>query len=213
MTTRKRLAIFYHHPFCSIQSAHGIYNALHDDYTIDFVDNLDNVSKYQILAVPGGIGDSDSYHQILEHYKPNIQEFIKNNYYLGICMGAYWASKIYLDLTTVSVTQYIKAQNTEIRRSFGTTLNVRWNRKHYDMYFYDGCTFGNLHKQVKVIARYANDNPAAIIDTKNHLGLIGPHPESDRSWYKNHIADRYHHGDHHELLRKFVKKLTEDSLE
>jgi glutamine amidotransferase-like uncharacterized protein len=51
-----------------------------------FFDDVD------IVAFPGGIGDSDSWHNILKPNKKKVLDFVgRGGRYLGICMGAYWA--------------------------------------------------------------------------------------------------------------------------
>lgn len=199
----KRLAIFYHHPQCSIQSAHGIIKALSDDFIIDCINQtqLDNLSKYDLFAIPGGIGDSDSYYNILYNYKDQINHFAMTKKVLAICMGAYWCGPLYLNLIESNPVQYIKANDSDIKRSFGTTANVNWRGKDLVMYFYDGCMF-ELSNDVEVIARYSNHAPAAI--KERNVLAIGPHPESDLYWYKGSKRKYWHHYSHHDLLRNEV---------
>ena len=78
------------------------------------------------------------------------------------------------------------------------------------MYFYDGCALIGDESKFKVIARYANGDPMAII--KGRVGLIGCHPESSQFWYEKpwqYINEHWHNGEHHKILLEFVNELME----
>jgi len=211
----KKLSVFLNHPQCSVQSAHGIIRALSDDWEIDCIERhhlRDSIlKKYEVLAVPGGLGDSDTWHNIMEPFKDTVLNFLaRNKKYLGICMGAYWAGSYYLNaLQGVEPVQYIKRPRSEIKRSFGTVAEIDWLGETESMYFYDGCTFEDQGGDYNIVARYANKDPAAII--QNNIGLIGPHPESDIYWYaKGYLKPHWHEYRHHLLLRNFVQQLVKN---
>jgi len=78
------------------------------------------------------------------------------------------------------------------------------------MYFYDGCALIGDESKFKVIARYANNDPMAII--QGRIGLIGCHPEAPEYWFQKpwqYINKYYNGGRHHKLLLNFVNELTE----
>ena len=116
------IALFLHQPKCSVESGNGIMKALEDHY------NFKIFTKYEIedgffdgvdiVAFPGGLGDSDSFNFLLKENIHHIYNFVRNGgRYLGICMGAYWAGKEYFNLLhNVEVEQYIKRPNTDTRR-------------------------------------------------------------------------------------------------
>ena len=207
------IALFLHQPKCSVQSGNGIIKALESHYNFkiftrhelenDFFDNVD------IVAFPGGLGDSDSFDYLFKNNRDRIHDFVHNGgRYLGICMGAYWASHHYFNfLRGVEVEQYIKRPNTDTRRPHAKNLSVEWLGKEEKMFFYDGCAFGP--GQYEIVAKYMNDDPMAIIQGK--LGLIGCHPESQPHWYNSYswMKGHYHDGEHHKLLLDFVDKLME----
>ena len=173
------------------------------------------LSRVDMVAFPGGIGDSDSYWQFFGRKRGNlIADFVeRGGKYLGICMGAYWADSWYFDLLDhVRAVQYIKRPKTDIRRSYGTVAPVRWHGQSTMMYFYDGCTFvGNGH--FDTVATYANGDPMAII--QGNLGLIGCHPESQEFWYTRehpYLRDHWHRGAHHTLLLNFALRLMRDPV-
>jgi len=169
------IALFIHDPKCSVQSGNGIIKALNSKYEFkifskneledDFFDDV------QMIAVPGGFGDSDSYDRLFNYNAYRVKEFVKNGgHYLGICMGAYWAGKHYLNiLGDVEVEQYIKRPNADTRRPHAKNMPIVWNGIDDNMFFYDGCAFGP--GQYEIVAKYMNDDPMAII--KGRIGLIG----------------------------------------
>ena len=207
------IALFLHQPKCSVQSGNGIIKALESNYNFkiftrhevenDFFDNVD------VVAFPGGLGDSDSFDYLFKNNRNSISNFVNNGgRYLGICMGAYWAGNHYFNfLDNVQVEQYIKRPNTDTKRPHAKNLKIEWLGADENMFFYDGCSFGA--GQYEIIAKYKNDDPMAIIQGK--LGLIGCHPESQPHWYKSYswMKNHYHNGKHHELLLDFVDKLME----
>jgi glutamine amidotransferase-like uncharacterized protein len=214
----KQMALFMRHPECSEDCAYAMVHALSSDYQIriftekeldddNFFDNLD------VIAFPGGIGDSDSYFDFFTRRRANrIAEFISSGgNYLGICMGAYWAGKRYFDiLDGVEPVQYIKRTGTDIKRSYGTVASVTWKNQQEMMYFYDGCALIGDEERFNTIARYANNDPMAII--QNRIGLIGCHPEAPEYWFQKpwqYINKYYNGGSHHKLLLNFVNELTE----
>jgi glutamine amidotransferase-like uncharacterized protein len=208
------LALFVNHPECSYQCAEGIIKSLEQKYNIICIDQNQIkpsfFKKYSAIIFPGGIGDSDSWHRLLEPTKEVITEQIHNGkFYLGICMGAYWAGSHYYNLLdNVDVVQYIKRPNSDIKRSYSTVAKINWNNNTEHMFFYDGCSLIGNQKKFNVIARYSNKDPAAII--QKNIGLIGPHPESDRYWYnKPYLKPYWHSYKHHQLLSKFVDKLLD----
>jgi glutamine amidotransferase-like uncharacterized protein len=207
------IALFIHDPKCSVQSGNGIIKALNSKYEFkifskneledDFFDDV------QLIAVPGGFGDSDSYDRLLSHNSKRVVDFVKNGgHYLGICMGAYWAGKHYFNiLDDVKVEQYIKRPNTDTKRPHAKNMPIIWNGVDDNMFFYDGCAFGP--GQYDIVAKYMNDDPMAII--KGRIGLIGCHPESQMHWYESYswMKGKYHNGRHHTQLLEFVNELME----
>ena len=96
------IALFLHQPKCSVQSGNGIIKALESHYHFkiftrheledDFFDGVD------IVAFPGGLGDSDSFDYLFKDNRKRISDFVHNGgRYLGICMGAYWAGNSYFN--------------------------------------------------------------------------------------------------------------------
>ncbi len=207
-----KIALFLHQPKCSVQSGNGIMQALSPSYSFkiftrhelesDFFDDVD------MICIPGGFGDAESFDYLLSENGTRIKEFVQQGgAYLGICMGAYWAGQYYLDiLDGVDAEQYITRPKTDTRRPHAKNIDVTWKGQPTKMYFYDGCALvgnGNF----ETVATYANGDAMAII--QNKIGLIGCHPESENHWYENYtwMQGKYHQGIQHRLLLDFVDSI------
>lgn len=206
-------ALFVNHPECSVQCASGIYEALHNDFTTIIFDRSklkeSYLKKFDMIIFPGGVGDSETFHKYIGSEADIIRNFVgKGKRYLGICMGAYWAGHHYFDIVNnIDIVQYIRRPNTDIKRSFGTLAKITWNNEPMQMYFYDGAAM--IGKNFTTIATYKNKDPMAVI--QNHIGLIGCHPESMKSWYTRNTMKLYwHEYYHHKLLSNFTKLLFQD---
>jgi glutamine amidotransferase-like uncharacterized protein len=207
------IALFIYDPKCSVQSGNGIMKALGKYYDFKLFSKnkvesnfFDNVN---MIAVPGGFGDVDSFTEAFKKNGDDVKNFLKNGgHYLGICMGAYWAGRHYFDiLDSVDAVQYLKQPGAETRRPHAKNIAVKWYDTPTAMFWYDGCALVGDHRKFKTVARYANGDPMAII--QNNLGLIGCHPESEQFWYDSYswMKGKYHNGLHHDLLLDFVTDL------
>jgi hypothetical protein len=206
------IALYICDPKCSVQSGNGIIQALSPYYrfklfsknTVEdtFFDDVD------MVAFPGGIGDSESYHTIVKRNEQKLREFVtRGGRYLGICMGAYWAGSEYLDiLNGVDAVQYLRRPNTDTRRPHAKNISVTWHGRLDSMFWYDGCALVG-EGDYETVATYANGDAMAII--QNRIGLIGCHPESQPFWYDGYswLRGRYHNGRHHQLLLEFTDSL------
>jgi glutamine amidotransferase-like uncharacterized protein len=210
----KTIALFVQHPKCSVQSTNGVIKALGNGYNYkvftkhetedDFFDNVD------LICFPGGVGDADSYTVCFKHHERSIRRYIRNGgRYLGICMGAYWSDRNYLDIMdSVECKQYIRRPNTCTRRSYSKAVDCNWNGRPDKFFFYDGTAFIGDESRYEVVARYTNGDPAAIIQGK--IGLIGPHLEAEEFWYdKPYLHRHWNNNQHHLLLKEFVNRLME----
>ena len=207
------IALFIHDPKCSVQSGNGIMRALGAHYNFKlfsknpvetgFFDSVD------MIAVPGGFGDSDSYDVLLKNNAKEIRNYVHNDgKYLGICMGAYWAGRHYFDiLEDVEPVQYIRRPGTDTRRPHAKAIDVTWQGEEEKMFFYDGCALVGNRRRFRTVATYANGDPMAII--QGQIGLIGCHPESEQFWYDSYkyMKPHGHRGRHHKLLLEFVDQL------
>jgi hypothetical protein len=208
------IALFLYDPKCSVQSGNGIMRALQDHYNFkifsknkienNFFDGVD------MVAIPGGFGDASSFDIGFKHNMAVVKRFVRRGgRYLGVCMGAYWAGSHYLNLLDgVDAVQYMRRPGTDTRRPHAKNINITWQGRPMNMFWYDGCALVGDHRKFKTIATYANGDSMAIV--QNNIGLIGCHPESDEFWYDSYSWMRglYHGGQHHGLLLDFVNQLN-----
>ena len=210
----RTIALFVQHPRCSVQSTNGVINALGNGYNYKvftkhevedfFFDSVD------LCIFPGGVGDSDTFDTVFKFHGDSIRRYIQGGgRYLGICMGAYWADRHYLNvLRDVEAKQYIRQPGTCTRRYYSKAVECEWNGRTDRFFFYDGPAFIGDESKFETIARYANGDPAAIIQGK--IGLIGPHLEAEEYWYdKPYLHKHWHQGKHQTLLKEFVNRLME----
>ena len=209
-----RIALFVHHPRCSIQSVNGIIKSLEKHYVFKtftkheiedgFFDDVD------IVCFAGGIGDSDAYDFLFRDNGNTIRGYIQNGgRYLGICMGAYWADRHYFNILHGTTSeQYIRRPETCTKRYYSKAIECNWNGTNDRFFFYDGPAFIGNESTFETIARYTNGDPAAII--QGRIGLVGPHLESQEFWYdKPYLHKHWHKGTHGNLLLNFVDRLME----
>lgn len=121
--------------------------------------------------------------------KKLIKQFVKQGgKYLGICQGAYLAGTnpgMRL-LGKADTAQFIKSKNASIKSTKDTIVAVKWLKKTRKVFFQDGPYFKtSKNKHEKVLARYENNLPAALVTRygKGSVAVIGPHPEAPASWY------------------------------
>jgi hypothetical protein len=209
---KPKIALFIQHPMCSVQSSNGIIAALEDHYTFKIFSKHKVERNFfkdvDIIAIPGGFGDSNSYFSLMSENKRAIKHFMsKGGRYLGICMGAYWAGSNYLRLLEDrDCVQYITRPNADTLRPHAKAMDVVWNNRPQRMFFYDGCSIVG-DGEFDTVAIYANGDTMA--GYQGRIGLIGCHPESEKSWYRPYpyMSDCWHKGKHHTLLKDFVDDL------
>jgi len=206
------IALFLYDPKCSVQSGNGVIRALQSDYNFkifsinpledNFFDDVD------IIAVPGGFGDANTFDRAFKHNGDRVRNFVKNGgKYLGICMGAYWAGLNYFNmLDSVDAVQYITQPGTDTRRPHAKDLFVLWRNRPERMFFYDGCALVGNSKKFDTIARYRNGDAMSII--QGNIGLIGCHPEAEQFWYDSYSYMRGKYTSKHDLLLDFVNQLN-----
>jgi glutamine amidotransferase-like uncharacterized protein len=206
----KTAKILVHDPILELDCAHAVASALKSEFRVHMI-TLENLrySLYDcdLLVVGGGIGDSDLFDDIMSrNHIRVIQDYVEaGGKYLGICMGAYWASSLYFDLVPLAIEQYIVTEDSGIDHEYPTVAKISWQGVEHNMYFYDGCTFHATTKDTEVVARYQNGYPMAVIEN-NQVGLIGCHPESEPWWFMGISHD--YSPQHAQLLKDFAIRLV-----
>lgn len=208
---KSTIGIFIHNPQCETECALGMIQGFVNDYNIRTFGldelNEDFLSTIDVVAFPGGIGDSDDFDNIFnEDHILAVQNFVDNGgKYLGICMGAYWAGSYYFDLIdTTEIHQYITRIDSDIDTEYATIADVEWLDCPETMYFYDGCAI--IGDDVDVIATYANGDAMAAI--QGNVGMIGCHPEALQWWFDEADMSEYYSPKHAELMSDFVRQLV-----
>lgn len=149
-----------------------------------------NLAEAVVYAQPGG-GNVKPAWRHMRAYAQAIRDFVRDGgHYLGFCLGAYLAggNPGFGLLSRVSVESYVYSAGASVRDTDDTVVQVHWRGKPRHMYFQDGTLFRlQPGAQATVIATYDTGVPAAIIATygAGRVGLVGPHPEADRSWYRS----------------------------
>jgi len=207
------IALFVADPKCSVQSSNGIISSLDSQYNFKLFSKnrleKDFFNGVDMIAVPGGFGDSDSYKKLFQHNGERVIDFINNGgRYLGICMGAYWAGLHYFSLLKdVDAVQYLNRPGTDTRRPHAKNMPITWRGEPMKLFWYDGCALVGDDTKFETVATYSNGDAMAIF--QNRLGLIGCHPESQPFWYESYswMKAHYHDGVHHKLLLNFTNEL------
>jgi glutamine amidotransferase-like uncharacterized protein len=163
----------------------GPHEALHVDD-----DTLEQATLY---AQPAGNASVDEAWEHVKETAPAIRKFVKHGgRYLGFCMGGYFAgSAPGFELLPGDTDQWIASKKASIKTDADAIVGVEWRKKARFMYFQDGPYFivdkdKKEAKDVDVLATYAsNEKIAAMVAPygKGKVGVSGPHPEADASWY------------------------------
>jgi glutamine amidotransferase-like uncharacterized protein len=147
---------------------------------------LPNVKLY---AQPGDDRSLSQAYRSLKSNASDIQNFVKNGgRYLGLCMGGYLAGKTPgFNLLPGDTDAFITSRGATVKNTQDTIVQVNWRSTLRSMYFQDGPYFilNRGVSQVTVLATYTNGEIAALVAPygKGKVGVSGPHPEADPSWY------------------------------
>ncbi|MGS2617883.1 BPL-N domain-containing protein [Micromonospora sp. LZ34] len=171
------------------------------------------LAEAAVYAQPGG-GNVGPAWRRMRDYAEEIRGFVHDGgHYLGFCLGAYLAAADPgFGLINGKVRQYISTAGASVDSTDDTVIKVRWRGRVRHMFFQDGPTF-ELRSGVPgtVLATYDTGAAAAVVTTfgAGRVGLVGPHPEADRSWYAdvgltNPDGIRFDLG--HELIESTVNR-------
>ncbi|MFE3292702.1 BPL-N domain-containing protein [Rhodococcus sp. NPDC059234] len=145
-----------------------------------------------VYAQPGG-GTVGPAWRRTRSYAPHLREFVAaGGSYLGFCLGAYLAGNDPgYRLFPGQVRQYIGTDDATVHDTEDTVVAVDWRNQRRHMFFQDGTAFTVPDDNwdavgATVLARYPNEVVAAVVTPygSGRVGLVGPHPEADESWYR-----------------------------
>ncbi|KVQ26240.1 BPL-N domain-containing protein [Burkholderia cepacia] len=117
-----------------------------------------------------------------------VRHYVSNGgRYLGICMGAYLAGDPGFGLVAGEIDSEVDRPRSTLHGIADTVTPVVWRGKKRWIYFQDGAMLPAA-PGAAVLATYPNRDIAAATYRygKGRVGLVGPHPEADESWYREY---------------------------
>ncbi len=164
----------------------------------------ESLKDVKIFAIPGGDDVRELMDALQSGESAAIREFVaKGGNYLGVCLGAYVASRSELGLFNGEIRAHSKTIEARME-------NVSWLGKPRWVYFQDGPEFKTDDADKSdVWSVYRTGETAALIQSYKlgHIGLVGPHLESDQSWLDDdNLSDM--DGDDSNLLVEFIKAIS-----
>ncbi|HPE70359.1 MAG TPA: hypothetical protein P5560_13790 [Thermotogota bacterium] len=161
---------------------------------VEFISDLSELpEKLTNAAVFIVGGTEDNLDPLIDAFTPAVDQAFKQwlhdgGRYLGICGGGFLASKGWWEWGGyVNMLGIIPADSDDfLSHSRPVILPIQWLGEVRPMYFQAGPKFllENTSEQVQIIARYMDDQIAALIATYGNgkVAVSGPHPEAPRSW-------------------------------
>ncbi|MFD2470590.1 BPL-N domain-containing protein [Amycolatopsis silviterrae] len=147
------------------------------------------LAEAQLYVQPGGGQDLDRTWQDLRGSADALRDWVrKGGSYLGLCFGGYLAGRDPgFGLLPGDTHGYAGSPGSTVPDDRDTVLEVSWRGKPRHMYFQDGPAFRlDDGADAAVLATYSNGAAAVVVAPygKGRVGVSGPHPEADASWYE-----------------------------
>lgn len=148
------------------------------------------LDKARLYVQPGGGSDLDGVWRVLRGSAGMMRDWVRGGgSYLGLCFGGYLAGRDPgFGLLPGDTNGYIDLPDTTIHDDRDTVVPVKWRGKRRYMYFQDGPAFLlDQGADAEVLATYPNGAAAVVVAPygRGRVGVSGPHPEADRSWYED----------------------------
>ncbi|WP_234434028.1 BPL-N domain-containing protein [Streptomyces rimosus] len=142
----------------------------------------------QLYVQPGGGADLARTWRDLRDSADVVRDWIRaGGSYLGLCFGGYLAGRDPgFDLLPGDTYGYAGSPGSSVPDDRDTVVKVDWQGKPRNMYFQDGPAFLlDDGADATVLATYDNGAAAVVVAPygKGRVGVSGPHPEADASWY------------------------------
>ncbi|MFC4604602.1 BPL-N domain-containing protein [Rhodococcus kronopolitis] len=142
-----------------------------------------------VYAQPGGGEVGPAWRRMRAH-ADDVRAFVHGGgNYLGFCLGAYLAGTgPGFGLIPEQVNRYMDTEGSEVHDTDDTVVAVDWRGGQRHMFFQDGPQFTGdwvAAPATTVLARYRTGTVAAAVTGygAGRVGVVGPHPEADESWY------------------------------
>ena len=144
----------------------------------------------QLYVQPGGGSDLNAAWRDLKGSANAVRDWVRGGgSYLGLCFGGYLAGRDPgFDLLPGDTRAYTDTPDATVPDERDTVVPVTWNGKPRHMYFQDGPAFLlDDGADATVLATYPNGTAAVVVARygKGRVGVSGPHPEADESWYED----------------------------
>ncbi|WP_051341820.1 BPL-N domain-containing protein [Pseudonocardia spinosispora] len=146
------------------------------------------LAQARLYVQPGGGADLEGAWRQLRGSAELVRGWVREGgSYLGLCFGAYLAGRNPgFDLLPGDTDGYTSSPGAAVTDDRDTVVDVDWRGQRRHMYFQDGPAFYlNEGAGATVLATYPNGTVAAAVAPygKGRVGVSGPHPEADESWY------------------------------
>jgi glutamine amidotransferase-like uncharacterized protein len=124
----------------------------------------------------------------MSKYADDIRDWVRGGgHYLGFCLGGYLAGATPgFALLPGDTSEYVSSRGATVSTVDDTVVEVLWRGQPRHMFFQDGPQFTlTPGAAATVLATYQNGAPAAVVAAygSGRVGVVGPHPEADRTWY------------------------------
>lgn len=153
----------------------------------------DSLATATVYAQPGG-GNVDSAWRKLSQHADDIKTYVRGGgHYLGFCLGGYLAgTSPGFALLRGDANRYITSPQATVDNTNDTVVPIRWRGQLRHMYFQDAPLFRlDSGTAATVLATYDTGAVAALVTSygAGRVGVVGPHPEADRSWYPSGLTN------------------------
>nr|WP_042187634.1 BPL-N domain-containing protein [Kibdelosporangium sp. MJ126-NF4]CEL18240.1 hypothetical protein [Kibdelosporangium sp. MJ126-NF4]CTQ90530.1 hypothetical protein [Kibdelosporangium sp. MJ126-NF4] len=147
------------------------------------------LAEAQLYVQPGGGADLERTWRDLRGSAEVVRDWVRaGGSYLGLCFGGYLAGRNPgFDLLPGDTDGYAGSPGSEVPDDRDTVVEVNWRGQRRHMYFQDGPAFHlDDGADATVLATYTNKAAAVVVAPygKGRVGVSGPHPEADESWYE-----------------------------
>jgi hypothetical protein len=188
------LALIYRGPATTDGCPEAVAALLSGQYSVgytgpseDYPLTADSLAEAALYAQPGG-GSLNPAWRKMSDYADDIRSYVENGgNYVGFCLGGYLAGKSPgFDLLPGDADQYVGSAGSKLTTTDDIVLTVTWRGIQRLLYFQDGPKFTfDDNAQPTVLATYPTGTVAAAITSygKGRVGVVGPHPEADQSWF------------------------------
>jgi glutamine amidotransferase-like uncharacterized protein len=139
-----------------------------------------------MYAQPGG-DDLGPAWTVMRGHAADIRAFVRGGgCYLGFCLGGYLAGfDPGFGLLPGDSGEYTTSPGASVRTTDNTVVALRWRGRLRHAFFQDGPLFTLDAGKATVLATYTTGPVAAAVAAygAGRVGVVGPHPEADVSWY------------------------------